>query len=860
MPPAVHSERPVRRGHRRRGGLRLAGIAALAGSVITASALLVPGSTSAAQRAAAGDRERTTGAVAPAQDERHTVRLATGERVELVDGGNVGIVPKDGRDTGRYAFTSADGTLSIRPVSRREPVAATEIPSAAKRALSPMAYAASATYPVKFTITNADVTTKSISLWNRAGWISMPVDGDHFGPDATAQLPPGNYFAVALHSDWGKPSYLLARTFTVTDSGTTVRFDESLARETAVRPDNAAVAREASAVWISVPGGDLAGFAGSGRGKVYTTPFSVSGVSLRVHDVLTRRGSSASAPGPYRYDLVHSFENTVPPSPIAAVRTADLAKASVPIRSQGVAARAVLNSAPALGDSSGVYIGGLVRTGATTTEYVTPGVRYSRMIGYGGHRLTLPGRTLAAGTTTVDPVVGAAPFGPRDESANASSRLGTTIRLYEPSATDDAAGNEGIDDRARVSFRLTSGGRTLASADGLSPYKVLSASVPDGTGDYELEHTVARTSGHSRLSPLVRSEWAFTSRDTSARNLPLIDVGLDVSGLDPRNAAGTAPVTVGVTTGTRDSEADETVTALEYSADDGATWTDLPFTAAGPEASAKLAVPATAPFVSLRVTAVNDEGGSVRRTVIRAFGGPAAQGDEQAGGMRISDVVVNGGKPVVLTAEALQEFTARFTVTAPSGVAGGDLYLYSGSHDAPRAVLFSSWPAVCAARSATTSVCEAQFAYIEPRSGIGLNTLAGTWRAAALARSEDGTGHALVRAARNVPVQHDTRLTFDASPEPVSKGGLLTLTGKLTRADWQSETHAYRGYGGQSVKVQYCPQSCTAYSTVKTVTLSPTGTLRTTVTASADGYWRLLYPGTAGDEAVKSAADHVDVR
>ncbi|MDG9700669.1 hypothetical protein [Streptomyces sp. DH37] len=173
---------------------------------------------------------------------------------------------------------------------------------------------------------------------------------------------------------------------------------------------------------------------------------------------------------------------------------------------------------------------------------------------------------------------------------------------------------------------------TLASADGLSPYKALSAPAPDGTGDHEPEHTAARTSGHSRISPLVRSEWAFTSRDTSARNLPLIDIGPDVSGLDSRNAAGTAPVTVGMTAGTRDSEADETVTALEYSADDGATWTDFSFTATGPETSAKLAVPATAPFVSLRVAAVDDEGGRVRRTVLRAFGGPAAQGDEQAGG------------------------------------------------------------------------------------------------------------------------------------------------------------------------------------------------------------------------------------
>jgi hypothetical protein len=35
-------------------------------------------------------------------------------------------------------------------------------------------------------------------------------------------------------------------------------------------------------MWISVPGGDLAGFAGYGMDKVYTTPFSVTGASLRI--------------------------------------------------------------------------------------------------------------------------------------------------------------------------------------------------------------------------------------------------------------------------------------------------------------------------------------------------------------------------------------------------------------------------------------------------------------------------------------------------------------------------------------------------------------------------------------------------
>ncbi|WP_431961988.1 hypothetical protein [Actinacidiphila sp. bgisy160] len=48
-------------------------------------------------------------------------------------------------------------------------------------------------------------------------------------------------------------------------------------------------------------------------------------------------------------------------------------------------------------------------------------------------------------------------------------------------------------------------------------------------------------------------------------------------------------------------------------------------------------------------TAVDDEGGSVRRTVIRAFGEPGTRGDEQAGTTKVSNLVVNGGKPVVLT-------------------------------------------------------------------------------------------------------------------------------------------------------------------------------------------------------------------
>ncbi|MFE1959176.1 hypothetical protein [Streptomyces sp. NPDC059479] len=831
---------------------------ALAGVVLAGSLLFVPGASAAAERSVIGAVEHTV-------DTAGAAELATGERLELVDGKNVGVVPREGRSAGRYAITSMDGGLSVRPVDQRRPVAATEVAvGPAARAFSPMTLAApAATYPVKFTITNANVTTKLVSLWNSKTWAPIEVQNEDFGPNASAKLSPGSYFAVALHSDWARPSYLLARTFTVTNSGLTVTFDERLAKETAIRTDDTTVAREASAVWISVPGGGLAGFAGRGRDKVYATPFSVAGASLRVHEILTKKGSSASAPSPVRYDLTHSFQGGAPSSPVATVRTASLAKTTTPIRAQGVRIPAVLETAPDLGEWTGVYIGGWVKTATTTTEYVTPGISYSRLLSYGSQRLSLPDRALAAGTTSGSSV-GVAPFGPGPgPGTGGSTRRATTISLYEPRTASDAAGHSGLDDRAKASFRLTSGGRILASADGLTPYDELSATVPSGTGSYELEHTVTRRAGHSRLSTLVRGEWAFISSGTSSsRTLPLIDTAFTVSGLDARNAAGAAPVTVGVTAATRGSEAAETVTALEYSTDDGATWLSLPLTTtgAGAQGSAPLTVPAAARFVSLRATAVNDEGGSVRRTVIRAFAGASAKGDEQVGTTKISNLVVNGGKPVVLTNETLQTFTATFTATDPAGIAEGDLYLYHGPYGEPDGTLFGSYPATCTAQSATTSVCESTFAYIEPRTNLGRNALAGTWTVAAWAWSKDGTSHTDRTAARTVPVLRHSRLTVNATPEPVKKNATLTVAGALTHADWQSDTGAYAGFGGQSVKLQFRKKDSSTYTTVKTVTSSSTGALKTTVKATADGYWRYYFPGTTTTAPASVTGDYVDVR
>ncbi|MCZ9339341.1 calcium-binding protein, partial [Streptomyces sp. TRM76130] len=91
-----------------------------------------------------------------------------------------------------------------------------------------------------------------------------------------------------------------------------------------------------------------------------------------------------------------------------------------------------------------------------------------------------------------------------------------------------------------------------------------------------------------------------------------------------------------------------------------------------------------------------------------------------------------------------------------------------------------------------------------------------------------------------------------------TKGKTLTVTGKLSRANW--EDNKYHGYTNQSVKLQYRKKSSSTYTTVKTIRTNSTGNLKTTVKASADGYYRFAFAGTSTTPAVKAAGDYVDVR
>ncbi|MGW3242056.1 calcium-binding protein [Streptomyces sp. NPDC001070] len=219
-----------------------------------------------------------------------------------------------------------------------------------------------------------------------------------------------------------------------------------------------------------------------------------------------------------------------------------------------------------------------------------------------------------------------------------------------------------------------------------------------------------------------------------------------------------------------------------------------------------------------------------------------------------SGVVVNGGKPIAVGTSAKKTFTVTYTVTHTYPLYRSAAQLYKGIWDAPSA---QSRPgdATCTDVDATTARCTATLA-IDPKTLID-NHAAGTWHAELWA--SDGDMNAVAKGGlAPTQVRRNSVLTVNAGPEPVAKGGTLTVTGKLTRANW--ETDKYAGYSGQSVALQFRSASSSTYTTVKTVTSSSTGALKTTVRASADGSWRFVYAGNSVTGKSTSAGDYVDVR
>ncbi|WP_329184822.1 S8 family serine peptidase [Actinacidiphila glaucinigra] len=149
--------------------------------------------------------------------------------------------------------------------------------------------------------------------------------------------------------------------------------------------------------------------------------------------------------------------------------------------------------------------------------------------------------------------------------------------------------------------------------------------VPAGDAQYRLDLTTARTSDDWRFGTGTRTSWTFRSGTVSQpTTLPLLQVDYAVP-VDARNAVGPARRhTMGLNVRMQDGmAAPRGVTVrVETSYDDGRTWTRAATARKGDGFTATVERPSRVrgdAYVTLRVTATDAAGNSVRQTVDRAY-------------------------------------------------------------------------------------------------------------------------------------------------------------------------------------------------------------------------------------------------
>ncbi|MFD9863531.1 DUF5707 domain-containing protein [Streptomyces alboflavus] len=244
---------------------------------------------------------------------------------------------------------------------------------------------------------------------------------------------------------------------------------------------------------------------------------------------------------------------------------------------------------------------------------------------------------------------------------------------------------------------------------------------------------------------------------------------------------------------------------------------------------------------------------------LSALAVPAAQAaDSVKGDTKITKVVVNGGKDIVV-GTSTKRVTVTVTGTDPKGIKDAMAILWRGTEFEPgrlTGVIAPDDEAKCTKVDATTGTCKVVLS-ASPRELANGN--AGRWKVmAGLLAKGSAENHVIKETYTTVSVKRAAKLTVNASPEPVKKGKTITVAGALTRANW--DTKKYAGYTQQPVKLQFKKKGASAYSTVKTVKSDRKGNVKTTVKASVDGTFRYVFAGTSTTPAVTSAGDAVDVR
>lgn len=243
-------------------------------------------------------------------------------------------------------------------------------------------------------------------------------------------------------------------------------------------------------------------------------------------------------------------------------------------------------------------------------------------------------------------------------------------------------------------------------------------------------------------------------------------------------------------------------------------------------------------------------------TALGGLAAPAARAAQTdgLGDTTITNVTVDGGGKVAVGPTGAKTFKVAVTASDDSGIKRAELYLDGPSYGylQPDAKV----QCVASATDATTSTCTGTFT-VDPAVEFADNTPAGTWYVSAWVDAKDGDYFTSDQAG-SFAMQRLSKLTVDAAPEPVEKGKPLTVTGALTRANW--ETGVYAGYTDQPAQLQFRKRDSDTYTTLKAVNTGSRGALEATVTATEDGWYRWTFAGTSTTPPATAGGDFIDVR
>lgn len=543
------------------------------------------------------------------------------------------VVPAGG--TATVDLTAADGPGAIGAVGGT--LVATGSDGTTVR--TPLGWAKEREY-VNLTVRAVDRTGEPVTadIWGAA--IKLDAEnGGVFGTDlffqdgvATARVIPGVYSPIAFVETLGEvggvtDALLLSSGEVDATSDAEVLLDGTTAREVTTSTHRPA---ELASLGLSVETEDSAEYAYAGVNAKYgpETDLALTPVPAATHgdyDTIVQATLLAPTTGDeaaaYRYDLARHSEGVQVPALRGDRRTTVAVETTY-----GASVGDTHLAERTYWEPGTIIAGGAVEpvpVGTRRTEYLTalPGRWYLgseiQEDGVGvvlteaeRHVWNEPGRArqgLAAGVLSAG-VYPAAPI----EQRGGELWLGPWPRV-----DDDGGVLWGADVNQRL--RVWQDGE-LIHDEGGDAYPV----IPEGGADYRMLLESTPDDPAYRLSTSVTGEWEFHARSDVADGAlpPLLDTTWDVRGLDPSGSApGTTRVRVevGYQDGAYDTSSVEGA-RLWWSADDGDTWHRAGVTRAGDgvyDATVK-AAPGSE-HVSLKVEAWDAAGGSVAKTVVRAY-------------------------------------------------------------------------------------------------------------------------------------------------------------------------------------------------------------------------------------------------